>query len=75
VILVDTHAHLYPCHDLDRFLTAARRNFEQISARVAPARDRCTYILCLTERSTEDAFANLLAARLRPRRQDRKSVV
>jgi hypothetical protein len=63
VIVVDTHAHLYPCYDVDRFFAAARRNL----SRIASGRDVCARVLCLTERATENAFADLRGERLRPR--------
>jgi hypothetical protein len=68
VIVVDTHAHLYPCYDLDRFLAAAERNLSHVGAAVASRGGHCSYVLCLTERPTESAFADLQAARLRPAR-------
>jgi len=63
VIVADTHAHLYPCYDVDGFFAAARRNLSS----VAPARGIRAHVLCLTERATENAFADLRGARLRPR--------
>lgn len=67
MIVVDTHAHLYPCYDVGRFLATARRNLSRIGARATSGRAACAHVLCLAERPTENAFADLADARLTPR--------
>jgi hypothetical protein len=65
IVLVDTHAHLYRCHDVDRFLASARRNLSRLGTRHVPHAQ--THVLCLTERSMDTAFADLAAERQAPR--------
>lgn len=65
IVLVDTHAHLYPCHDVDLFLACARRNLSRLAGRHVPHAQ--AHVLCLTERSMDTAFADLAAGRQAPR--------
>jgi len=65
IVVVDAHAHLYRCHDVDRFLACARRNLSRLGDRHLPHAQ--AHVLCLTERSMDTAFADLAAGRQAPR--------
>ena len=64
-LLVDGHAHLYPCFETAAFLAAARANFAQAAAamRLPPETPGC---LLLTETASEGAFARLRETPLPP---------
>jgi hypothetical protein len=68
IVVVDTHAHLYPCARLDRFLESARQHLSYLASHAATRAthpsDPCAHVLCLTERASETAFAQLADGRL-----------
>jgi hypothetical protein len=68
IVVVDTHAHLYPCAKLDRFLENARQHLSGLAAQAANRSTHrpgaCVHVLCLTERASETAFAQLADGRL-----------
>jgi hypothetical protein len=67
IVVADTHAHLYPCYDIARFLATARQRLTRLAAsqaRGAGADAAC--VLCLTERASESAFAEIASGRPLP---------
>ncbi len=70
IVVADTHAHLYPCYDVAVFLATARRRLAPLAA--AAGRERASgapvaHVLCLTERASESAFADIASGRPLPR--------
>ncbi len=56
---VDTHVHLYPAYDPGTFFDAAVRNVRRAAEGVSMGEAGAVVVLCLTERPTERAFAEL----------------
>ncbi len=59
-ILADTHVHLYPCYDVEKFFSVAAQQFAKVAKLQAlPAATK--FYLFLTERADCDAFSALAA--------------
>jgi hypothetical protein len=63
-VLVDAHAHFYPCFHMDTFLQSARSNFDRAARGLAPA-DSTSGVLVLVD---PPAWDSLDALRARSRR-------